>query len=159
MNALKGSCIRGMLLAVSVVLTLAISGGCKEEKTVTDNGDGGGGGKGKKKDYILYATKEDDFHLRLKIDAGKKEARATFYDSDNKETAPIDDEAITLTIPNGKAVQVTLKPKRAKSDPKGKCSVFVGSDDRLGKEINHKKTEIRATVAGKQRIFTLDTDH
>jgi hypothetical protein len=160
MNALKASCVRGMLIVVTIVFTLVVSGGCTSGKTKTDNGDGGDGGKGKKKrDYVLYATKDEDFHLRLKIDAAKKEAQAALYDGDNKEVAPIDATELTLNIVNGKAVQITLKAQPVKGDPKGKSSIFVGSGDHLAKSIDHKKAEVTATIAGKQRIFKLDADH
>jgi hypothetical protein len=118
---------------------------------------GTAGGNKKERDYTLFAPKNSkthDYHIRLKVDTPSKTAHATVYDSEDAEKKAIDGDTITINIP-GEKTPIELKCAEGE---KGKCIHFMGKDDRLGAPIDLAKVELKATIAGKQRLFELDKD-
>ena len=107
-------------------------------------------------DGWLFDAKEE-YHLLLKVDATKKEARARVLDEIAKEDVPLKADALTLTIKNGKPLQFELKAQRKPG--RKDTAFFVGTNDRLADKLDPAKVEISTDIKGKNYIFTLDTDH
>jgi hypothetical protein len=109
-------------------------------------------------DGWLFHQKDEKFHIRLKIDTGKKEATVKILDDKAKNEVPITADAIKLDLVDAKPPkQIDLKAQR-----KGKgssTSLFVGTDDALAGKIDPAKLEIQATIDGTPYVFELDTEH
>lgn len=69
-------------------------------------------------DGLLFHDANERYHLRVEIDAAKKEVEARVLDENAKEPAPLAADALTLTIKNGKPHQVALKAQRAEGKRK-----------------------------------------
>lgn len=155
MHFMKRLLLGGALL----MLTLVFVTGCQRDKGKKPQATTTGETQAKDEvDYMLFHTKDETHHVRLKIDQGDKKATATIYDSENKEIKPIEAESLTLNLTDPKA-QIMLKAQRAKGDPEGKSSVFVAEHERLAKDVSPEKIEIAGKIAGKNYVFELDKEH
>ncbi len=101
----------------------------------------------------LFATANDDFHIRLKVDMDEKTAHADVLDADAKDAVAIKADAVTLTIKNGKPEQIALKAEKVKD---GMSSHFMATHDKFGAKLDAKKIEMSVEIGGKNRVFTLD---
>jgi hypothetical protein len=149
------------LSGVFLIMAFLLAGpGCGQKKAEPEKtGDAKAAPKEAKEhsDGPLFATADEKYHLRLKHDPLRKEARVKILDEKAKEETPIKAESITLSIKNGKPKQVELKAER----PKGKdsTSLFVGSGDELAGKIDPARFEVQATIDGKAYNFELDKEH
>jgi hypothetical protein len=105
----------------------------------------------------LFHQKDEKFHIRLKVDPGKKEATARILDSDAKEEVPITADTIRVDLLQVKpAKQVELKAQRK---GKGSTPLFTGTDDAFMGKLDPAKIEIQATIDTKVYVFVLDKSH
>ncbi len=71
------------------------------------------------------------YHVEFTVDHDKKQATAYVLGADEKTATPIDAETIDLAITDPQML-VTLKAVPQDSDPAGKSSRYVGTDENLG---------------------------
>jgi hypothetical protein len=161
MDFLKRLLLGGAVLGLAAVLTTGCTPKEKKPATTTATTAATTVDKGPKgsEDYLLFHTKDESHHVRLKLDRDKKLAEATIYDGENKEIKPIEAETLTLNVTDNNKAQIVLKAQPSASDPKGKSSVFIGEHERLSEDITPEKTEIAGKIGGKNYAFELDKEH
>ena len=71
------------------------------------------------------------YHVEFTVDHDKQQATVYILGSDEKTPAPIDAASIELSIKDPE-MQVTLQASPQESDPQGKSSRFIGTQDKLG---------------------------
>jgi hypothetical protein len=103
-------------------------------------------------DGVLVEWGDDEYHAEFTVDHDKKQATIYILDGKAKDPVAIDPEKVTLTItnvPGSAALKIPLKAEPQKGDTEGLASRFVGSDDKLGVEMDFKG-EIAGEVKGKE---------
>lgn len=138
------------LLAALLVVSSGCGGGKEKDKgkPKVDQPSSTGGEKGD-----LYATPNDDYHVRLLIHPEDKKAVARVLDESAKEEVAIDTESISVVVTGEKGEPIVLKSRAEKGK---KSSLFEGTNDRFGQKIDRKKVEITATIGGKNYVFSYD---
>lgn len=96
----------------------------REEDDDHDHGPGPHGG--------TVIELEGSYHGEFVVDHGKKQAMVYILDSSAKKVKPVAVDKVLLSIKSPQ-FQLELKPSPLDTDPKGKCSRFVGTHDNLGK--------------------------
>ena len=71
------------------------------------------------------------YHVEFTVNHDQQQATVYILGSDEKTPVPIDAESIELSIKDP-VMQVTLDAAPQESDPEGKASRFVGTDEKLG---------------------------
>lgn len=105
----------------------------------------------------LFATPNEQFHMRVLLDDKNLQARVTVLDENAKNPEAIKAEKIIFTIKNGKAVLIDLLPENM--DKSKGATTYTGKHERFADKIEPKKVEISAEIEGKNFIFALDEAH
>lgn len=71
------------------------------------------------------------YHVEFTVDHDKQQATVYVFGNDEKTPAPIDAASIELSI-GSPEMQVTLNAAPQESDPAGKASRFIGTNEKLG---------------------------
>lgn len=109
----------------------------------------------KNEDGWLFHEPNENYHIRLLVDATAKKATAKIFDGSAQELRPIATDTITLNFKGAKE-QIVLK---GEGDKGKKRAVFIGVHDRFGDKIDPEKVEMTAEIEGKNYNFMLDRHH
>lgn len=98
---------------------------------------------------VLADWGKDEYHVEFTVDHDKKQTTVYILDVQAKNAVPIKTDAVTVVITNvSPPLKIVLKPEPQADEPAGSSSRFVGTDDKLGVEMDFKG-EISAEVNGK----------
>jgi hypothetical protein len=128
-------------MAAVLLVGLAVSGTARAEKAP----HGG----------ILFATKDDKYHVELKL----KEGIIYILASNAKTPVPTAAKSFILTVKGDDKVKVQFVPDPQKGDPEGQASRFKAAADKLPKgKLDLDKVQIDGAIKGKRHHFELDKD-
>jgi hypothetical protein len=139
-------------LGLGVLVAAVALAGCTDQKssapttkpTQAEGDDDHDHGPGPHQGTVIEL--EGSYHGEFVADHGKKQATVYVLDGSAKKVKPVAADKILLSIKTPQ-FQIELKPFPLETDPKGKCSRFVGTHDHLGKEQEFEGT-ISLTIDG-----------
>jgi hypothetical protein len=104
---------------------------------------------------VLFATKDDKYHVELKL----KEGLLYVLASNAKTPVPTAAKSFILTVKGDANVKVEFVPDPQKGDPKGRASRFKAAADKLPKgKLDFDKVQIDGAIKDKAHHFELDKD-
>lgn len=104
---------------------------------------------------VLFATRDDKYHVELKL----KEGILYVLASNAKTPVPTEATHFILTVKGDKGVKVEFVPDPQKGDPRGKASRFKAAADKLPRgKLDLDKVQFDGVIKGKPHHFELDKD-